>query len=72
MRAKRAMEVWEFNRYIEGKMYHRVILTLQNGSVVDAYIQPNDNRYVYLTTHSGQTAGKILIEDIINIEFPDN
>jgi len=66
------MELWEFNRYTEGKMHHRVILTLTDGKVVDAYMQPHDNRYVYLTSLTGEASGKVLIEDISKIEFPDN
>jgi hypothetical protein len=62
----------EFDQRVRGKTHHHGLFTMKDGSVRDGYMQPNDGTNLFLTTLDGKSGGKVVIEDILKIEFPED
>lgn len=54
-----------------GKIHHFARFTLRGGETKEGYMQPFDEDFVYLTAQDGTSAGKIALDEIINVEFPN-
>ena len=64
------MSIDEFNDRIRGHMHHRIIITLDNGDVINGHMQPNDGVYTYLTLPNN-TGFKCLISSIRSLYWPE-
>ena len=61
----------EFSQHAAGHTHHHAIFHLRDGTTREGYMQPNDSQAVYLTALDGTSGGKILLEDIQSVEFPE-
>jgi hypothetical protein len=59
------MNIREFEQRFSGKIHHKAVFTMKDGSKTEGYAQPNDQEYVYLTSLDGASGGKVHIEDIL-------
>jgi hypothetical protein len=53
------------------KMHHRVVITTKSGEKREGYMQPWDERAVYLTALDGSSAGSVLLSEISDVSFPE-
>lgn len=66
------LTVRQLERAAAGKIHHRAVFYLFNGTTKEGYLQPWDDKKVYLTTLEGKSGGNILISEIQRISFPDD
>lgn len=54
------------------KIHHHAVFKLTDGSTKEGYMQPWDENYVYLTALDGTSAGRVELESIRSIDFPED
>ncbi len=61
----------EIKQCSQGYMHHYCTITKTNGEAISGNFQPFDEEFVYLTIDNGAAGGKIPLDEIRSIDFPN-